>query len=266
MISNSLIIATYNKPDALDLVLKSVLKQSQLPGEILIADDGSGEDTQKLIRQYQDEQIIPIRHIWHEDQGFRLSAIRNKAIAAANGEYIIQIDGDVLLHRHFIKDHVAFARENSFVRASRIYLDENLTRMLMTREKTHFSILEKGVSNRTSAMRVPFLWSLFETNYKNKGDEVYEIHGCNMAFFKSDAIKVNGYNEDFEGWGYEDKEFVARLLVAGVKKRFLKMGGIVFHLHHPISSMHREKENSIILKNTIQHGMIFCTNGISKYL
>ena len=87
-----------------------------------------------------------------------------------------------------------------------------------------------------------------------------------MAFFKEDAIKVNGYNEDFEGWGYEDKEFVARLLVAGVKKRFLKMGGIVFHLHHPISSQHREKQNSTILKNTIQQGIAYCPNGISKYL
>ncbi len=263
--TNSLIVSTYNRPDALDLVLKSALAQWVLPDEILIADDGSGPATRAIVEKHQAESRLPIKHIWHPDEGFRLSAIRNRAIAAASGDYIIQVDGDVLLHPKFISDHLAFAKPNSLVRASRCHLDEATTREMLAKGDFLVNIRSKGLSNKTSAMRMPLLWSIFETNYKNKGSEVYEIHGCNMAFYRQDAISVNGYNEDFEGWGYEDKEFVARLLKVGLKKRFLKLGGIVFNLHHPLNSQHREKENSVILENAIKNDQYYCSNGIDKH-
>jgi len=264
--TSSLIIATYNRPDALALVLESVLLQTQMPGEVLIADDGSEAATKSVVKAYAEKISIPLHHIWHEDKGFRLSAIRNKAIAAAKGDYIIQVDGDVIMHPHFIEDHIAFARENSFVRASRIYLDEALTAKKLQEKNAHINVWKSGVSNKTSALHVPLLWPFFETGYKNKGLERFEIHGCNMAFWRSDAIRTNGYNEDFEGWGYEDKEFVARLLAVGCVKRFLKLGGIVFHLHHPESPRDRESINALILNQSIEQPSTRCANGIDKYL
>ena len=118
----SLIISTYNWPEALDLCLQSSLHQVIPPDEILIADDGSDERTAKLVAQYADTAPIPIIHVWHEDNGFRLGSIRNKAIARASGDYIIQIDGDVILPPRFIQDHLSVAHPRRFVSGSRVLL------------------------------------------------------------------------------------------------------------------------------------------------
>ena len=262
----TLIISTYNWPKALNLVLLSVLNQKQLPTEIVIADDGSKEETKNLIDSYRDKFPIPIKHVWHEDEGFRLAKIRNKAIATALGNYIIQIDGDVILHPYFIKDHLDFAKKNTLVRASRIYINNKSSEQLLNAEKYNINAFSKGVTNFFSALRLPFLWPIFEKNYKNKGTERFEIHGCNMAFWRKDAIAVNGYNENFNGWGPEDKEFVARLLNIGVQKRFLKMGAIVFHIYHTENSKNYLAENENEFKKTITENRTECSLGINQYL
>ena len=107
-ISTSLIISTYNRSDALELCVKSVLRQSLLPDEIIIADDGSKEETGELIHQLATTSVVPIIHVWHEDLGFRLATIRNKAIVKATKEYIIQIDGDIVLHKDFVKKKLRY--------------------------------------------------------------------------------------------------------------------------------------------------------------
>lgn len=262
----SLIISTYNWPEALAICLKSALAQSVLPDEIIIADDGSGEATRQVISAFRETCPVPVSHIWQEDEGFRLARIRNKAIAAARDEYIIQVDGDIVMHPHFISDHRRFARKNAFVRASRIYLNESLSSQLIQTGSTAVSIFNKGVSNFFSALHVPFLWPFFATSYKNKGDERYEVHGCNMAFWRQDAIAVNGYNEDFCGWGPEDKEFVARLLNAGKEKRFLKQGGIAFHLYHAENPKANLERNETLLRQTIINNLTYCSAGINNHI
>lgn len=265
-LSSTLIISTYNWPQALQLCIKSALSQKKLPDEIIVADDGSGEETRALIERFQQSSPVPIHHVWHEDNGFRLAAIRNKAIAQATGEYIIQVDGDIIMHPYFIKDHLDFAKKKTFVRASRIYLDEAASETLIKSGKTKVSVWSKGVTNKTSALHIPLLWGMFETTYKNKGDERFEIHGCNMAFWKEDAVLVNGYNEDFNGWGPEDKEFVARLLNAGVQKRFLKLGGIAFHIYHKENSKSNLRKNEELFKQSIVSKVKFCKTGINQYI
>lgn len=266
MPATSLIISTYNWPEALQLCLISVSRQKLIPGEIIIADDGSDNKTKNVIDQFKDIATVPVKHVWQPDEGFRLAAIRNKAIAAADGDYIIQIDGDMILHPYFIKDHVRFARRKTLVRASRIYMNATLSGKMLSEKQAKVSVFDKGVSNTTSAVRLPFLWPFFETGYKNKGDERYEIHGCNMAFWKGDAILVNGYNESFHGWGPEDKEFVARLLNAGIKKRFLKLGGIAYHIFHEEKPKNRLDVNEQLLKQAIHSNISFCSQGINQYL
>ena len=123
----SLIISTYNWPEALDLVFKSVLRQSLMPNEIVIADDGSSEQTKNLINSYKKLFSVPLLHVWHKDEGFRRSVILNKAVSLAKSRYIIQIDGDVLLHSKFIKNHINFMRPNAFVHGSRVLLNRKLT-------------------------------------------------------------------------------------------------------------------------------------------
>lgn len=262
----SLIIATYNWPEALEVCIKSVFNQKMLPDEILIADDGSDARTKAVIDALSEESPVPIQHIWHPDKGFRLASIRNKAIVEAKGDYIIQIDGDLFLHPYFIKDHIDFAKKNSVVRASRINLDPVLSRKILTGQVSGFTLFQKGITNATSALRLPFLWHLFETSYKSRGSERYKIYGCNMAYWREDAIRVNGYNEKFEGWGPEDSEFVARLLNAGVQKRFMKFGGLGFHIYHKENSKSRLTRNREILHATISTRATFCEKGIEQYL
>lgn len=266
MINTSLIISTYNWAEALQLCLKSLLQQKCYPLEIIIADDGSDERTKAVVDAFKIISPVAVKHIWQADEGFRLAAIRNKAIAAAAGDYIIQIDGDELMHPFFVKDHVAFAKRKTFVRASRIYLNATLSQKMLSGHKLKVDLFSKGLSNKTSAIRLPFLWPFFETTYKNKGDERFEIHGSNMAYYKEDALLVNGYNEMFVGWGPEDKEFVARLLNAGVKKRFIKLGGLVYHLHHKNKSKSRLAFNESLLKEAICSNIKFCAKGLNQYL
>lgn len=260
----SLIISTYNWSEALNLCLLSVLNQKILPDEVIVADDGSSKDTRDLIIKHQKNFPVPLIHVWHEDKGHRKSIILNKAIATAAGDYIVQVDGDVIMHKHFVSDHLKFAEPDSFVRASRAYIDKPLSTKLIKKRSISFSVLSKGISNKFSAFRLPALWRLFEHRYK--AHECYEIHGCNMAYWRNNAIAVNGYNENFRGWGPEDKEFIVRLLNKGYRKRFIKMGGFVFHLWHAENSRANLRNNESEFHKTIAVNREFCKIGVNQYL
>lgn len=259
----SLIISTYNSPKTLDLCLQSVLCQSSLPDEVLIADDGSGEDTKKIVEDFQKISPVPIIHVWHEDRGFRLTVIRNKVIAKARMKYIIQIDGDVILHRHFIRDHKQFAREKSFVTGSRLNIQEGLSLKLLAKRSIEVSIRNKGVHNRINGLRLTCL-SWFLQDYR-QSDLLY-VRGCNMAFWKEDLLLVNGYDENMIGWGREDSEIACRLINAGIRKRVIKNAGIVFHLYHPDNSRSQFNINNEILQKTIDEKYVWCSKGVDQYL
>lgn len=262
--SSSLIVSTYNWPEALELCLISIQAQHSLPDEVLIADDGSGDETLKLIKRFQENFPIPLHHIWHPDNGFKLAEIRNKAIAEAKGDYIIQVDGDLILHPYFIDDHLRFAKPDTFVRASRIYLDKSLSSSLIDNKSTNVSIFTRGLSNKFSALRIPFLWRIFEYSYK--AHELYEIHGCNMAYWRQNILSVNGYNENFKDWGPEDKELVVRLFNNGYKKRFIKMGALVFHLWHPENLKKNLHNNELEFYASIDQKRTFCKLGLNQHI
>ena len=227
MMTVSLIISTYNWPRALHLCLESVMQQTVMPSEILVADDGSGPSTRAVIEHFASISPVPLRHIWHEDKGFRLAAIRNKAIAASRSEYIIQIDGDLILHRKFVQDHLAFARKGRFITGSRGVLTEELTHRLLDGESVTLTLLAKGVRNKNNALRLPLLAAL----YGAVGPTRF-VKGCNMAFWRDDLIRVNGYDETFTGWGREDTELAIRLNNIGIRQQSMKYQGIVLHLHY----------------------------------
>ncbi|MEQ7798441.1 glycosyltransferase family 2 protein [Pedobacter sp. ASV1-7] len=262
----TLLISTYNWPEALELILLSVKSQTSMPDEIVIADDGSDQRTKSIIEKYQSIFKIPLKHVWHEDKGFRKTIILNMAIAKATSDYIVQIDGDIIIHKRFIEDHLKFAKENSFVRASRAYIDERTTKGIMKRKQFNLHAFSKGITNVFSVLRIPLMWPVFETSYKNKGNEVYEIHGCNMAYWRKDIIKVNGYNELFNGWGPEDKELIARMMNAGIQKRFIKLGALAFHLYHKENSRKMLEKNTELFEETIAKKLVYCEKGINQYL
>lgn len=260
----SLIISTYNWPEALNCCLQSVRNQKLLPNEVIVADDGSRVETRRLIEKHQQDFPVPLRHVWQADEGFQLSKIRNKAIAFASEDYIVQIDGDLILEPHFIQDHVAFSRKNTFVSGTRVQMSPELSEKVLRDQMSNISMRSKGLNNFSNGFRIPVLTSFLATRYKAK-DLAY-VRGCNMAFWKADLIAVNGYNESIVGWGREDSELAIRLINASVKKRILKFGAVTFHIYHNETLRANLNANDNILKYTIEHHVKFCTIGLSQYL
>lgn len=260
-ISVSIIIPTYNWPKALNLCLQSVQAQSVLPDEIIIADDGSQQDTSNLVKDIHNKSSIPIIHVWQEDKGFRLAEIRNKAIAKSSKEYIIQIDGDVILHKDFIKDHLRFARKGTFVSGSRVIIEKELAERLLSSDTYNISICTKGTHSKLNGLHLPFLSFLQE---KYRQNDILYVRGCNMAFWREDLLKVNGYNEEMTGWGREDNELASRLINSGVEKRIIKFAGIVFHIYHTTRPRTSVNKNDAILQQTISTKAIWCAKGITQ--
>ena len=257
----SLIICTYNWPEALKLVLSSALNQSVKPNEIIIADDGSIESTAKLVESFAKCSSIPIIHSWQKDQGCRISHSRNRAIARANFEYLIMIDGDTIIHRDFVKDHKRFARKRLYIQGSRVLLQSKLTKkILMKGEFCNPLFFSDDSKNKINMLRIPFV-SILLSFLKNQN--INRIRGCNYSMYRDDILAVNGFNEKITTWGREDSEFVQRLFNNGLKKQQLKFSGIQYHLYHKESS--HNIENDKILKNTILKKTIRCEHGIDRY-
>jgi len=260
----SLIIATYNWPAALDLCLSSILKQVKLPDEVIIADDGSPDNTRQVIEAFRQKISVPVLHIWHPDEGFQLAKIRNKAMAAATGDYLIQIDGDIVLHPSFIYDHVNAARPGYFTGGSRALLDESLSRSMIKNRQISVSLSDNGVRNKFNGLRLPGLAKLIGFFKTEKG--LYNLRGCNMAFWKKDMLSINGYNEEIRGWGREDTELVIRLYNKGVKRVYFKLQGIAYHLYHKEFDRERLLENDEILKTTRESNSTWCEKGLNQYI
>ena len=258
----ALLISTYNWPEALQAVLKSVKMQSRMPDELLIADDGSGPETKNLIEEFKGNLPVPISHFWQEDEGFRKTAILNKAIASTDVDYIIQIDGDCIMHPDFIKDHLGRVQKSTFLFGSRVNIKPSAVQTVLERDKPQFSLMSTDIKNKTRNIRIP----LFQKLYSSGSRFSEKTRGCNLSFWRKDFISVNGYDETLEGWGREDSEFVIRLLNKGIKGKRLRYGGIVYHIYHPEKSREFLQRNSEIQKRTIEEKKIWCNEGVRKYL
>ncbi len=264
-LTSSLIIATYNWPQALEMCLRSVEKQSIQPDEIIIADDGSGEETGKVIEDFRRSSSITIKHVRHEDDGFRKSMIINKAVAAGTSAYIIEIDGDILLHKHFIKDHLSAAKPGHFVGGSRVILNEFLTEKILSEKKIPSALfLNKHTSNKFNLLRFPFLSSSLSKIFSPK--KIHNIRGCNLSFYKKDFIAVNGYDEAYTGWGREDTDLIIRFFKSGLQRIYFKFRGIEYHLHHTDFDRSSLERNDAFLKSVMQKKEFRCEKGIDQYL
>ena len=258
----SLIITTYNRPDALLLVLRSIEGQITLPYEVIIADDGSTNDTKEVITSFQEKSDILVIHSWQEDSGFRVAKSRNKAISKSNGDYIVLVDGDMILHPEFINDHINNAQPSYFVQGSRVLLTQDKTKQALDQQKINFSLLSNGLQNRKNAIHSNSLTTLF-SNTKNT---LRGIKSCNLAFFKQDCISVNGFNNEFVGWGREDSEFIMRLLNSGINRKNVRFNAIQFHLWHHENKRDSLEKNEAILQNTINNQIKWCDSGLKKFL
>ncbi|MBK3518025.1 glycosyltransferase family 2 protein [Carboxylicivirga marina] len=217
----TLFLTTYNWPEALSLCLQSIAAQTHLPNEVIVADDGSGDASKQVIEEFQKHFPCPLHHVWQEDKGYRINTLRNKAIKKASHPYIIQIDGDILCDKNFVKDHLAFAKKNRLIIGRRTNISSNNTQQYCT------SIKYDDINNfRNKAVAILHHHLLYNTK------EVKGVRGCNMAYWRDDAYKVNGYEETMTGKGPDDKEFASRLVHAGINAYNLKFYAIANHLYH----------------------------------
>jgi GT2 family glycosyltransferase len=260
----SLIVTTYNRVDALDAVLRSIVRQSVLPDEVIVADDGSTSSTKELIEKMSVGFPVPLYHCWQEDTGFRVSAIRNKAIAKAVSDYIVMADGDMVMHRHFIRDHIRSATLGQFVQGRRTLLSKELTQQMLSGNDVPITCLSKGITNRFNACSCKTLSPVVSAMFSKQ--KYMSIRACNMACWRSDIVAVNGFNEAFEGWGREDSEFAVRLLNYGIRRKDLRLGGVAYHLYHHEAPRTMLEQNDLLLHNTITQNLKYCSLGIDQYL
>lgn len=258
----SLVTPTYNWPEALELLLLSVKHQSVYPNEVIIADDGSTKETQQLIQRFQKDFPVPLHHVWHEDKKNRKPAIMNKAIASAKYPYIVEIDGDIIMHKHFIKDHIEMAEKNQFLYGSRVNITKELLTTLFKDKQITFNLFSKGIKKRGRTLRIPTLANLQKQEDKRSS----KLRGCNMSFWRDDFIKVNGFNENLVGWGIDDSEMIQRMLNIGVKGKRLKFRGLVYHIYHKEQSRSLVHINEEIEKQTTEDNITYIEKGVDQYL
>jgi glycosyltransferase involved in cell wall biosynthesis len=235
-----LIVSTYQSPRALTLCLTSVACQRVRPDSICIADDGSGPETAAAVAAFAAAHPeLTVRHVWHEDRGFEKAAILNRAIATSDAEFLVFIDGDVLIHPSFIARHLELARPGRFSTGSLIRLDAEAT-ALVTPE-----LIESGAVFDRDWLRahraIDRLGTWLKTMPFPKAvmavlDAVTPVQralcGANASLFRADALKVNGFDESIK-YGGGDKEFGVRLANAGVRGQHLRYTAPLVHLDHP---------------------------------
>lgn len=259
----AVIVTTYNRPDYLGRTLAGYLNQTHPPDEIVIADDGSTEETARLVTKIKQETAIDIRHVWQEDRGFRAARIRNKAVAHSRGEYIIPADDDSIPSPNLVLDHVKYAERGHFIQGHRVLLGPALSACFSRQDISPWRLVVYGLAgkaqNISNAFTMP--WPLVVKSRKLSG-----IRSCNMSFFRSDFLAVNGFNQDFTGWGKEDSELVVRFYKYGLKRKDIRFRAASFHLHHAEFSRGNLLVNQELLAEAGKAEGYYCPNGINQFL
>jgi glycosyltransferase involved in cell wall biosynthesis len=267
--SAAVIVTTYNRPDALQAVLDGFREQDAQAFELLIADDGSTDETRKLVERYARNAPHPVRHVWQEDEGFRAGAARNRALAQTTAEYIVFTDGDCVPPPFFVSRHLALAEPGYFLAANRMLLSEAFTR----------EVLERRIPiHRWRAPRWLATWAKRDVNralpLANLPDWSFRVarptrwagvKTCNLSAWRSDLARVNGFDERYAGWGLEDSDLVIRLLHAGVKHKSARFAAPVFHLWHRENDRSQLEENRRKLEEILTSKRSTAMVGLDRY-
>ena len=256
----SLLVTTYNWPAALEQVLRSVGRQTLRPLEVLVADDGSGEPTRALVARMAAALPMPLHHVWQPDEGFRAARVRNLALARARGDYLVMLDGDMVLHPRFVEDYARLAGQGEFVQGGRVLLGPAASRRVLAGAPLP-GPLSPDIGNRQNLLRLP--WLLKACSREQPG--LRGTRSCCMGLWREDALRVNGFDERFVGWGREDSEFTQRLLNSGLRRRRMRCGGVAFHLHHEERSREAVGGNDALLEETLRQGRVRCERGIDGH-
>jgi len=256
--SISVIISSYNQNKSLTEILSRLANSSSQINEVIVADDGSTP----LLKDNPDfvinKQIQKFTFLHHEDRGFRKCKILNEAIKASSSNYIVFLDGDCLPHKHFVRDHFALAEKGNFVQGRRCFVRQDKVGCLLEgRTSLKRLILSGKVSGLLKSIRLP-------APYIKYNKTMYGLLGCNLGVWRDNLIKINGFDEDYEGWGREDSDLCARLYNTGISRKMVYGRALVYHLNHPENDRGNLIRNDKLLKEVLSSGKTRCANGITK--
>ena len=245
----SILLATYNWPEALALCLDSLRTQTDLDFEIVIADDGSQASTGTIIDAAKNHFPVPITHLWQADMGFRKTKILNQAIQAASGDYLIFLDGDCLVQPDFVARHRQLAEAGHLVTGSRILVNNTLIQQILRWPQWNFAQFKAHSWRYRLSQAINKYWPLHlklgDGTWRHYRQFVWRrIKGCNMACWRSDALAIEGFDENITGWGHEDADFVFRLQKNRVIRKSGSWSTEVLHLFHHIHDQSNATENA----------------------
>jgi len=265
----SCIVPVFNGERYLGEALDSILRQRYEPLEIIVADDGSTDETRRLVERRARTAPIPLKHVWQEDRGFRAGAIRNRALAATAGEYVIFIDGDCVPPPAFVRTHGELAEPGYFLSGNCILLSRRFTsEVLGGRLPVHawravewfLAWLKRDVNRVMPLLRLP------DGAFRKRSPRQWEgVKTCNLSAWRADLLRVNGFDESYSGWGLEDSDLVIRMLRAGVRHKSARFAAPVFHLWHKEHDRALLAENQRLLDEILGSQRIEALAGLNQY-
>jgi glycosyltransferase involved in cell wall biosynthesis len=268
-VSAAVIVTTYNRPDALAASLEGFREQDTDAFELLVADDGSTDETREVVQTYSRGAPHPVRHVWQPDEGFRAGAARNRALAQTRADYVIFTDGDCVPPPFFVSRHLELAERGYFLAGNR---------MLLTAGFTEEVLAKRVPIHRWRARQWLAAWAKRDVNRalplarlpdvalrKRAPDRWAGVKTCNFSAWRSDLAGVNGFDERYSGWGLEDSDLVIRLLHAGVKHKSARFAAPVFHLWHAENDRTRLEENRRKLDEILASKRVIASVGLDRY-
>ena len=265
----AVIVTTYNRPDALAAVLEGFREQDTHDFELLIADDGSTDETREVVEAYAKTAPHPVRHVWQEDEGFRAGAARNRALAQTSAAYVIFTDGDCVPPPFFVRRHLELAAPGYFLAANRMLLTPEFTREVLARRipvhrwrgaRWLAAWMKRNVNRALPLLHLP------DWRFRVSEPERWAgVKTCNLSAWRSDLVRVNGFDERYSGWGLEDSDLVIRLLHAGVKHKSARFAAPVFHLWHRENDRTRLPENQKQLDEILASERVEASVGLDRY-
>jgi glycosyltransferase involved in cell wall biosynthesis len=267
--SLTLVIAVYNAVAYLEFIFAALRRQSFAAFEVIVADDGSGPAMRTLVERAARTLPFPVRHLWQEDLGFRKNKMLNQAIAAAETDYLVFIDGDCVPHRDFLSDHAGSMVPGALLSGRRVNWSSEITgSMTLERvesgyfERLSLPILMDGLRARSANLedgiriKSPLVRKILHRNRPR-------ILGCNFSVERGLLERVNGFNEDYTAPGLgEDSDIAFRLQLTGVNLITLRYLAILFHLYHPATKV--GESNKRLYEETVAKREPYCQNGLRK--
>lgn len=268
----SVIMSTYDQPEWLEKVLWGYAFQTFRDFEVVVADDGSGPETARVIQTLRPELEAPLRHIWHEDRGFRKCEILNKAILATEGEYLVFTDGDCIPRLDFLENHHRLAEPGRFLSGGALRLSANLGRRLTTEDIRHGRFADfRWMRANGAPLTRRLLRYAVGPRMARALDRITPTaptwNGGNSSGWRSDVIAANGFDERL-GYGGEDREFGERLENAGVRGKQVRHRALVVHLEHGRGYDRPEviRANEAIRRETVRQGRTRTEYGLDRHV